>query len=270
VPGVAEGANSLAEAALQRLEQWQVPSREIERLKDSGKPQQLVEIDAPASGYVTARQALPNAFAQPSTALYSIAGLSTVWVNAEMYQNQIGGLAPGDGASITVDTFPGRVFHGSVDFIYPVVDSTTRTVKVRFAFPNPGLELKPGMFVNVDLRQPLGTHVVIPASGVLQTGTRQIAFIARGGGYLQPQPVELGPMVGDNYIVLRGLKPGQRVVTSANFLIDSESQLQAALGSFAPPPPGAGAAAAMNRPAAQLAFTTSPTPPRKGTNTLRA
>src|SRR6185437_5750582 len=160
VPGVAEGANSLAEAALQRLEQWQVPSREIERLKDSGKPQQLVEIDAPASGYVTARQALPNAFAQPSTALYSIAGLSTVWVNAEMYQNQIGGLAPGDGASITVDTFPGRVFHGSVDFIYPVVDSTTRTVKVRFAFPNPGLELKPGMFVNVDLRQPLGTHVV--------------------------------------------------------------------------------------------------------------
>lgn len=269
VPGVAEGAQSLAEAALQRLEQWQVPLREIERLKRTGKPQRLVEIDAPASGYVTARNALPNAYAQPSTVLYSIAGLSTVWVNAQLYQDQIGGVSPGDGASITVDTFPGRVFHGVVDFVYPVVDPTSRTVKVRFALPNPESRLKPGMFVNVDLRKPLGTQVVIPASGVLQTGTRQIAFLARGDGYLQPQAVELGPMVGDNYIVRKGLKPGQRIVTSANFLIDSESQMQSALGSFAPPPPGAGMAAAMNQPAGQLTFTTSPTPPQKGTNTWR-
>lgn len=269
VPGVAQGANSLAQASLERLEQWQVPQREITRLQDTGKPQRLVEIDAPTSGYVTARQALPNAYVQPSTELYSIAGLSTVWVNAELYQNQIGGVAPGDGATITVDTFPGRVFHGRVDFIYPTVDPTTRTVKVRFAFPNPSLALKPGMYVNVDLRKPMGTHVVIPSSGVLQTGTSQIAFIARGDGYLQPQPVELGPMVGDNYIVLKGLKAGEKIVSSANFLVDSESQLQAALGSFVPPPPGAGMAASMNRPAAQLAFTTSPTPPQKGSNTLR-
>jgi Cu(I)/Ag(I) efflux system membrane fusion protein/cobalt-zinc-cadmium efflux system membrane fusion protein len=128
------------------------------------------------------------------------------------------------------------------------------------------------MFVNVNLQVPLGQQLVIPASGVLQSGTRQIVFVDRGGGYLEPRQVQLGQRAGDEYIVLSGLKSGERIVTSANFLVDSESQLQAAIGSFVPPPPGAGAAAAMNGPAAQAAaqvdFTTDPSP-RKGMNTYR-
>src|SRR3989449_4360263 len=128
---------------------------------------------------------------------------------------------------------------------------TTRTARVRLVFSNPNLTLSPGMFVNVVLQMPLGKQLVIPVSGVLQSGARQIVFVDRGAGYLEPRDVQLGPQAGNQYIVLKGLKAGERVVTSANFLVDSESQLQAAIGSFVPPPPGAGAAAAMNGPAAR-------------------
>ena len=117
---------------------------------------------------------------------------------------------------------------------------TTRTARVRLVFSNPNLTLTPGMYVNVILQVPLGNQLVIPVSGVLQSGTRQIVFVDRGAGYLEPRDVQLGPQAGDQYIVLKGLKAGERIVTSANFLVDSESQLQAAIGSFVPPPPGAG------------------------------
>ena len=120
------------------------------------------------------------------------------------------------------------------------------------------------MFVNVALKVPMGEQLVIPASGVLQSGTRQIAFVDRGDGYLEPREVQLGPRVGDDFIVLKGLKEGEQIVTSANFLIDSESQLQAALGSFAPPPPGAGQATAMNAPKANAELTSQPEPAAQG------
>src|SRR5436853_6031723 len=125
------------------------------------------------------------------------------------------------------------------------------------------------MFVNVVLKVLMGRQLVIPASGVLQSGTRQIVFVDRGNGYLEPRQVELGPRAGDDFIVLKGLKAGERIITSANFMIDSESQLQAALGSFVPPPPGAGSAGAMNAPQTNIELTTDPAPPRKGSNTIR-
>ncbi|MGH9455341.1 MAG: efflux RND transporter periplasmic adaptor subunit, partial [Terriglobia bacterium] len=220
---------------------------------------------------ITERNALPQMYAQPETRLYTIANLSTIWVYANVFQNEIGQIHRGDPATVTVDSYPGRAFHGRVNYIWPQVDPATRTVKARLAFPNPGLKLTPGMFVNVSMDIPLGRHVVIPASGVFQTGTQNIVFVDHGGGYLEPRNVELGPRAVDEFIVLKGLKAGERIVTSANFLIDSESQLQAAMGSFAPPPPGAGAAAAMNAPGgrATIEFTTNPSPPRKGNNTFR-
>jgi Cu(I)/Ag(I) efflux system membrane fusion protein/cobalt-zinc-cadmium efflux system membrane fusion protein len=125
------------------------------------------------------------------------------------------------------------------------------------------------MFVNVVLHVRAGTQLVIPTSGVLQSGARQIVFVNRGDGYLEPREVELGPRAGEGFIVLKGLKEGEEIVTSANFLIDSESQLQAALGSFTPPPPGAGTAGAMNAPQANIELATEPSPPRKGGNTIR-
>jgi membrane fusion protein, copper/silver efflux system len=271
VPGVAAGATSLVDAASERLKQWEIPEREISRLESSGKAQDYMEIDSPVSGYVTERNALPSLYAQPETRLYTIADLSTIWVYAEVFQNEVGQIKVGDPAAVTADAYPGRTFAGRVDSIYPEVDMATRTVKVRFVMPNPGLKLTPGMFVNVDLRVPLGRQLTIPASAVLHSGTRTLAFVDRGDGTLEPRDLELGPQAGDEFIVLKGVKAGEQVVTSANFLIDSESQLQAAMGSFAPPPPGAGAAAAMNAPAsaAKIEFTSDPSPPHKGSNTFR-
>jgi Cu(I)/Ag(I) efflux system membrane fusion protein/cobalt-zinc-cadmium efflux system membrane fusion protein len=200
--------------------------------------------------------------------LYVIADLSTVWVQAQVFQADLGRVKVGDPATLSVDTFPGRTFSGRVDFIYPQVDMDTRTAKVRLVFSNPGLQLTPGMFVNVNLKLPLGEQLVIPASGVLQSGTRQIAFVDRDDGYIEPRDVQLGARAGDDFIVLEGLKPGEQIVTSANFLIDSESQLQAALGSFTSPLPGAGAAA-INGPQASVELSSDPTPPKKGGNVFR-
>ncbi len=271
VPGVAPGATSLLDAAAERLKQWEVPDREIAQLESTGKPRQYLEIDSPVSGYITERNALPNMYVQPETRLYTVADLSTVWAYAQVFQNDIGRIKVGDPATLTVDAYPGRTFAGRVNYIWPQVDMTTRTVRVRLVFSNSGMKLTPGMFVNVSLQIPMGRQLVIPASGVFQSGTRQMAFVDHGGGYLEPREVGLGPRAGDDFIVLKGLKAGEEVVTSANFLIDSESQLQAAAGSFAPPPPGAGAAAAMNAPAsaATIEFTTHPSPPHKGGNTFR-
>jgi Cu(I)/Ag(I) efflux system membrane fusion protein/cobalt-zinc-cadmium efflux system membrane fusion protein len=201
--------------------------------------------------------------------LYTIADLSTVWVQAQVFQNDLGRIEVGAPATLTVNAYPGRTFSGHVDFIYPQVDMDTRTAKVRLVFSNAGLQLKPGMFVNVSLKVPMGSQLVIPASGVLQSGTREIAFVERSDGYIEPREVQLGSRVGDDFIVLKGLKAGEQIVTSANFLIDSESQLQAALGSFVPPPPGVGAASAMNAPQGNLELSSDPTPPHKGGNVFR-
>src|SRR5713226_4136035 len=269
VPGVADSAASLLEAASERLKQWGVPQREIARLESTGQVQQELEVDSPVEGYITERNALPNLTVQPETHLYTVADLSTVWVFAEVFQNDLGRIKAGDRATLTVDAYPGHVFEGRVNFLYPQVDMTTRTVRARLAFLNSGLRLTPGMFVNVALKVPMGKQLVIPSSGVLQSGTRQIVFVGRGDGYLEPREIQLGPRAGEDFIVLKGLKEGEEIVTSANFLIDSESQLQAALGSFVPPPPGAGSAGAMNAPQTNVELTTDPTPPRKGSNTIR-
>ncbi|HET8921733.1 MAG TPA: efflux RND transporter periplasmic adaptor subunit [Candidatus Acidoferrum sp.] len=269
VPGVTEGAASLLEAATERLKQWGVSQKEIARLESTGQVQQELTVESPVSGYITERNALPNLTVQPETRLYSVADLSAVWVFAEVFQTDLGRIKLGDRATLTVDAYPGRVFEGRVNFLYPQVDMTTRTVRARMAFSNPGLKLTPGMFVNVTLRAPQGKQLVIPASGVLQSGTQQVVFVNRGDGYLEPREVELGARSGEDFIVVKGLKEGEEIVTSANFLIDSESQLQAALGSFVPPPPGAGSTGAMNEPQAKVELTTDPTPPRRGGNTIR-
>lgn len=269
VPGVASSATSLLDAAAERLNQWGVPQKEIARLQSSGQVQQELEIDSPVSGYITERNALSSVAVQPEMRLYTLADLSSVWVQAQVFQNDLARIKVGAPATLAVNTYPGRTFSGRVDFVYPQVDMDTRTAKVRVVFSNPGLQLKPGMFVNVSLKIPMGSQLVIPATGVLQSGTREIAFVTRSDGYIEPREVQLGSRVGDNFIVLQGLKAGEQIVTSANFLIDSESQLQAALGSFVPPPPGAGAASAMNAPQANVELSSDPTPPRKGGNVFR-
>ena len=270
IDGVASGATTLSSAVEQRLEQWDIPQSEIAKLKDSGKPITDITINSTVTGYITERNALPNMYVEPSTRLYTVADLSRVWVYAQVFQDDVGRLKPGDAATITVDSYPGQIFSGRIEDILPQVDMTTRTVRVRLAITNPALKLKPGMFVNVDLKTNLGRQLVVPASAVFQSGTRQLVFLNHGNGSLEPKEITVGPRVGDAFVVTKGLEPHQSIVTSANFLIDSESQLQSAAGSFAPPPPGVGVNAQQpNAPAAAKAtidFTTDPNPPQKGNN----
>lgn len=260
----------LQRASEERLRQFGIPEQAIADLEKSGKVQHDIAIDSPASGYITERNALPNAYVQPETKLYTIADLSTIWVYANVFQDDVGRLKPGDAAQVTVDAYPGRNFNGRINQILPQVDPTTRTVRVRLVFRNPGVVLKPGMYVNVAITVPLGRQLVVPASAVMQAGARSIAFIDHGNGTLEPRTVQIGQQLDDSVIVLSGLKAGEKVVSSANFLVDSEAQLQAAMGSFAPLPqqPAAGTGAA---PTAQvrIGLTTQPAPPRQGANTVR-
>ena len=273
IPGIADGASSLLESSRERLAQWNIPAQEIARLESTGQVAESLQIDSPVSGYITERNALPNLAVQPDTRLYTVADLSSVWVLAQVFQNDLARIRVGASASLTVDSYPGRVFRGTVDFIYPDIDTTTRTARARLVFSNSRLTLTPGMFVNMNLEVNLGKQLVIPASGVLQSGTRQIVFVDRANGYLEPREVLLGPQASEEYIVIKGLQAGERIVTSANFLIDSESQLQAAIGTYAAPATGTTAAQPVNNPStqasAQIDFSSEPQTPRKGTNLYR-
>lgn len=271
INGVASGSQSLLAATQQRLEQWQVPASEIQKLELTGKVITDLTFNSPVSGYITERNALPNLYVQPETRLYTVADLSSVWVYANVFQTDLGKIKPGNAAAVTVDSYPGKTFSGRVSEVLPQVDLNTRTARVRIVLANPGLKLMPGMFVNVTLRNPMGRKLVVPASAVLHAGTRQLVFISRESGNFEPREVETAEQVGDKAVITKGLKAGDTVVSSANFLIDSESQLQAAAGAFVPPPPGAGAAASMNQSPEEAAmeFSSQPDPPHKGNNALR-
>ena len=272
VSGVASGAASLFSAAKERLLQWEVSPAEIEKLDQGRKAITDLTVNSPVSGYITQKNALPNMYVQPETMLYTVADLSDVWVLAQVFQNDAGKIKPGDLAEVTVDAYPGRVFNGHVDYILPQVDMNTRTLPARLVFPNPGLKLRPGMYVNVRAKLAMGRQLVVPASAAFHSGTKNLVFVHSGEGSIEPRAVELGPQVGDEIVVTKGLKAEEQIVTSANFLIDSEAQLQAAAGAFVPPPPGAGQAASMNASAQEQAnaeLTTEPNPPHKGNNTVR-
>jgi len=272
VSGVADGAESLIAAAKARLQQFDIHDSDIAKLDETGEPITDLTFDSPVAGYVTEKNALPNMYVQPETKLYTIADLSDVWVFAQIFQNDAGKIKPGDPAEVTVDAYPGQVFAGKVDYLLPQLDATTRTLPVRLVFSNPNLKLRPGMYVNVDLKLPLGRRLVVPDSAVFHSGMKNLIFTYAGDGNIAPHEIELGPLIGDEFVVSKGAKAGEQIVTSANFLIDSEAQLQAAAGAFIPPPPGAGQAAAMNAPAktqAKAELTTQPSPPQRGANTVR-
>ena len=267
IQGVASGADTLLRAARERLLQWSLTDADIARLESSGKPASEFTFNSPVSGYVTDRMALPNVYAQPEMRLYTIADLSSVWVEAQIFQEDAGKVKPYNSAEIIVDAYPNHTFRARVEQILPQVDPTTRTLRVRLDVANSGLLLKPGMFVNVRLRAPIGRQLFVPGSAVLQSGSRQIVFLFRGNGRFDPQQVELGTRTEDGFTVVKGLKAGDLVATSANFLIDSESQLQAAAGSYTPPPPGAGTEmSATTQVSAEL--TTDPSPAHKGKNSV--
>lgn len=267
---VASGARMLSTAAEHRLEQWDIPAGEIVDLKHNGKVLTDLTIQSPVSGYITERNAIPNMYAEPATRLYTIADLSRVWVNAQVFQNDVGRLKPGDAAAITTDAYPQKTFGSRIEEVLPQVDATTRTVPVRLSVVNSDLLLKPGMFVSVDLKSSLGRRLVVPASAVFQTGLKQVVFLNEGAGRIEPKEVVLGPQVGDDLVILKGLEAHQAIITSANFLIDSESQLQAVSGPASLPEQtmNAGRQTAAHD-SFRIEFTTNPDPPHRGLNGLR-
>jgi len=271
VGGVTSGSQSLLAAARQRLEQWEVPASEIQKLETTGKVITDLTFNSPVSGYITERLALPNMYVQPETKLYTVADLSTVWVYANVFQADLGKLRPGDQAAVTVDTYPGKIFSGRIAEVLPQLDMNTRTARVRIVMSNANAKLMPGMYVNVTMRIPLGRKLTVPSSAVLHAGSRQLVFVSRGQGNFDPREVQTAEQIGDKAIISKGLKAGETVVTSANFLIDSESQLQAASGAFVPPAPVAGSAPNAKNTAedAVMELVTQPDPPHKGSNLLR-
>ncbi len=233
---VAAGGKSLRAAARRRLELWDLTDEQIRELEETGKPQREITFYSPATGHVLERKAFPNQYVTPDTELYKIADHSEVWVYADIYEPEMPLVELGQEATLTTAALPGQQLKGSVIFIQPHLMEETRTLPVRLEFPNADLALKPGMFVNVELRRALGRQLTVPVDAVLDSGERQRVFVARGDGSFQPREVKLGERTGDYAAVVSGLRAGEKVVTRANFLVDSESNLRQAIAGMAEMP----------------------------------
>lgn len=226
LPQVREMAEGLAESSRRRLLLWNMTERQIRELERRGEPQTDVTIRSPVNGVVIRRDGTKGMRVTPEMSLYEIADLSTVWVLADIYESEIALVRKGQEARIAAAAYPGEVFSGKVAYIDPFLDPRTRTVRVRVEFPNPGLKLKPEMFAQVELRSPLGRGLLIPESAVLDSGLRQIVFVDKGMEMYEPREIKTRRIDG-HYQVLEGLAAGERIVASANFLIDAESKLMA-------------------------------------------
>jgi Cu(I)/Ag(I) efflux system membrane fusion protein len=226
---VHEQAEHMVDAARDRLRLWTVSDQQLDELARRGKAKTAIPIYSPFSGYVTEKKVFRGMFVEPGMRLYTIADLSTVWVNAEIYEFEVPFVKVDQQAAITFSSYPGQPFYGRVSYIYPYLNEQARTVKVRVELPNPGLRLKPEMYGDVLLKINRGNQVAVPEQAVLDSGTRKQVFLVRGEGLFEPREVKVGPKIGAFYEVQEGIEAGDRVVTSGNFLIDSESKLMAAM-----------------------------------------
>lgn len=230
---VSQGGQALVDAAVRRLRLWDVSQAQIERIEKTGRVEKELTLYAPASGYVTDKTVLPGQRITPGDPLMVVADLSTVWAEAELYESDLPYVKVGMPAKVTLPYWPGKVFEGRVSLLDPFLDPTTRTLKARMVIPNPGMVLKPGMFGDAHLEYDLGIRTAVPDSAILPAGEHNYAFVAGSDGTLTPVEVTLGPRSDGYFEVFSGLTPGERVVTSANFLVDSESSLKAALQAIA-------------------------------------
>jgi membrane fusion protein, copper/silver efflux system len=223
--------DTMLAAARKRLELWDISDQQIDQLEKTKETIKNLTLYAPLSGFVTERNAYPRQRVTAETVLYTIADLSTIWVIADVFEYEAARVHEGQSASMTLPFLPGRTFHGRVSYILPQLDANTRTLKVRIQFDNPGNLLKPEMYGDVEFRTGGERHLTVPQSAVLNSGLRQVIFVDRGNGYLEPRSVKTGRSFEDRIEIVSGLQAGERIVTSGNFLIDSESQLSAAAGS---------------------------------------
>ncbi len=244
------GMQQLAESSLQRLRNWDVSDEQIKVLASSGEAKRTLTFRSTASGIVTEKKAVQGNRFMPGEALYQVADLSSVWVIADVFEQDIGLIRTGALAKVRINAYPDKPFEGKVIYVYPTLKAETRTVPVRVELANPGLLLKPAMFAQVELSvSGKGPVVSVPLSAVIDSGTRQIVLIQKGEGRFEPREVRLGAR-SDTYVeVIEGVKDGEQVVVAANFLIDAESNLKAALSGFSSPPPASASSAAPATPA---------------------
>ena len=227
----AAGMKQLADSALARLRNWDLSPDDVAALARSGEVRRTVTLRSPVSGIVTEKKAFQGMRFMPGEALYQVTDLSSVWVVADVFEQDIGLVKTGAKASVTLPAYPGQTFSGTITYVYPTLKAETRTVPVRIELANPRQLLKPAMFAQVDVQLGTGAAVLtVPDSAVIDSGKRQIVLVQRGEGRFEPRDVRTGAR-GDNHVeILEGLKQGEEVVVAANFLIDAESNLKAAIG----------------------------------------
>jgi len=225
--------SDLLEAARRRMQLWDVPAADLTRLEQGGAVRKSLTLVSPITGVVTAKTAVEGIRISPADTPFEITDLGRVWGIADVYEPEIPRVKVGMPAELALSTYPGRTFHGRVAFIDPQVDPKSRTVKVRVELPNPKGELKPEMYGEMLLRSQARKGLTVPIDAVLDSGARKIVFVALGEGRFEPREVQTGANLGESVEVLTGLKAGETVVTRANFLVDSESRLRAALAQFA-------------------------------------
>lgn len=277
---ISRGADSLVEAARQRLSLYDLSDDQVREIERRGQPMREFTIYSPISGRVTERKAFPNQYVSPDMNLYTIVDYGDVWVYADFYEPEVQFLRTGQDAVFTTDAYPGKRFAGKIDYVMPQFDMQTRTLKVRMDLPNPELALKPDMFGNVEIHIPLGRRLVVPDSAILDTGLRTLVFVQKSPGSLEPRTVQTGVHAGDYVEIVQGLKAGEAVASSATFLIDSESQLRANLsganlgtgvtgigGQAAPSSQNAAPQGAAGQ--LQISIHTNPDPPKSGLNALK-
>ena len=229
-PEVAQGSRDLLDATRHRFHLWDITEEHIRELEHTRKVMRALPIHSPITGTVIQKQVLQGTHVEPGEELYTIADLSHIWIFADIYEYELAFVKKGQKAAVTLSYEPGTVLTGRVAFVYPTLDPKTRTAKVRFELDNPDEKLKPDMYANIELKVNLGLRLAIPREAVIESGQNQLVFLHHGGGRLEPRPIKSGVRTGEWYKVLEGLKEGDHIVTSANFLIDSESRLKAVVG----------------------------------------
>jgi len=227
-----ETPQRLIESAKRRLQLWNVTEQQIAYLEKTRKASDTLTLLSPFRGVVQSVPVEQGKSVKPGDLLVEVADLSVVWLWAEFYENELSMLQVGQKLTVTAKSYPGQNFDGTLSLIDPFLDATKRTAKVRIDIPNPDFKLRPGMYVNAELEMDMGAALTIPVSTVMPTGTRSVVFVDKGEGKLEPRIVQLGTKYGDIYEVKSGLQENERVVASANFLIDAESKVQGALRGF--------------------------------------
>ncbi len=230
------GMQQLAEASLLRLRNWDISDQQIKALSNSGESKRTMTFRSPVAGIITEKKALQGMRFMPGEVLYQVSDLSAVWVIADVFEQDIGAVKLGAEAKVRINAYPEKIFAGKISYVYPTLNVTTRTVPVRVELLNPDLLLKPGMFAQVDIPvSGKGPVLTVPGSAVIDSGTRQIVLVQLSAGRFEPREVKLGNRSNNYFEVISGIKDGEAVVVAANFLIDAESNLKAAIGGFGEP-----------------------------------